>query len=177
VSLDGPDAKAFGASGCQGKKLPQGGTCQVAVTFDRSTQGGGDGKGNYSARLTITDNAEDSPQAVPLTSSLPPPDVTLNPKGLNFPSDTVTVLNSGAGADLIITNIAFSGTSAADFSVVGNTCGSGVHAGSTCTIQVGFNINAGASSCAELEYCGVMIISDNASGGQQHVPLDVAVIG
>ena len=180
VALSGPDAHAFTAQGCAGTTIAAGSSCQIAVSFDTKTQGGGDGKGNYTADLTITDNAETSPQTVQLTSYFPPPTVSLSPNPLTFPPDTVTVSNSGAGADLLITDVAISGPSAADFSIANNTCGSSLPAGNSCTIQVRFSRRGGAPFCqagSNSSFCAAITISDNADSGQQQVGLVVSLLG
>jgi hypothetical protein len=180
VTLDGPDAQSFSAKGCQGATLAPGSSCLIAVSFDTKTQSRGDGKGNYAAGLTITDDAGNSPQTVQLTAFYPPPAVTISPSTLKFPPDSVTVSNTSSGADLTVTNVAITGTSAADFTVASNTCDTSIHAGSSCTIQVRFSFRGNAPACSastDATYCAQLIISDNAGQGQQRVDLQTFVIG
>lgn len=77
------------------------------------------------------------------------PDVSVSPSSLTFaaealkttsPAQKVTLTNTG-GANLVITQIAISGTDAGDFAE-SNTCGSVVDANASCTISVTFTPTA-----------------------------------
>ena len=125
---------AVASNNC-GASLAAGATCSVGVTFSPATIGVRTGT------LTFTDDAANSPQIVSLTGTgyLP---VTLSPSSLTFPSrtvgtasaaKTVTVTNH-LNAALTVSAVAASG----DFAVAGNTCGSSVGAGLTCTVAVTF---------------------------------------
>jgi len=103
------------------------------------------------------------------------PAVSLSPTSVNFgnhnvgaasAAQTVTLSNSGSAA-LTISNIAISGTNAADFAQT-NTCPNGSNtlaAGSSCTISVTFTAGAlGARS-------GTLTFTDSATDSPQSVAL------
>jgi len=72
VAITGTNRSEFalvsGTTCVNGTMVPAGSSCAVNVTFTPSVAG------NASAALTITDNAADSPEMVPLSGSTPPPD-------------------------------------------------------------------------------------------------------
>ncbi len=120
--------------------LVAGASCTASVSFAPTVTGPTTGL------LTLNDDSGNlgASQAVTLagTGSLPR-HLSLSPATLNFsgytigdsPSQTVTVTNT-SGASVGITGIAMSG----DPSLVeGNTCGSILSAGATCTVTVTFN--------------------------------------
>jgi hypothetical protein len=96
--------------------------------------------------------------------------VTISPASLSFPIQVlgvasaaqVVTLKNGAPNSLTITNFAFSGSAAADFSQT-NNCGNALSGGASCAINVVFTpkgINNFAST---------LTISDSAPGGAQTV--------
>jgi hypothetical protein len=101
------------------------------------------------------------------------PTVTLSSSGLDFgirvvgtrsAPQTVTLSNASSVLALNITNIAITGTNAADFSQA-NTCGSGLPPGGECTITVTFAPSQiGPRSAA-------VTITDNAAGSPEAVAL------
>jgi len=125
---------AVASNNC-GASLAAGATCSVGLTFSPATTGARTGT------LTFTDDAPNSPQIVSLTGtgSLP---VTLSPSSLTFASRTVgttsaaktVTLTNRLNTALTVSTVAASG----DFAVAGNTCGSSVGAGLTCTVGVTF---------------------------------------
>ena len=145
--------------------LAAGANCTISVTFTPSTTN------NESASVSIADNANGSPQSVPLTGTGVAPNspaVTLSPTSVSFgnqqvgttsAAQTVTLTNSGTAA-LSITGISLTGANAADFAQT-NTCPispSTLAAGANCTISVTFTPSiTGAES-------GSLSITDNASG-------------
>lgn len=137
VSITGTNGSDFAQTNTCGQVAPSG-TCTISVTFTPTLVG------SESANLSITDDAANSPQAVPLSGVGVgiQPMVVLSASNLSFPiqlvgtsgvGQSVTLSNTGGGT-LNVTSIVSSG----DFSQV-NTCGSTVAAGGSCTITVTFN--------------------------------------
>ena len=177
ISITGANPGNFAeTSGC-GSSIAAGASCTISVTFTPATSG------SLSATLNVTDNASGSPQSVGLTGTGTAaaggtgggstPLLTLSPASLAFgnqpvatasSAQTVTLTNSGSAA-LSITSLAVTGTNASNFAEVGNTCGSSVAAGGTCTVAVTFTPSAAGATSAALT------IADNASGSPQSVSL------
>lgn len=64
IKLGGANADAFSFTGnCAGGSIEPGASCNLTVTFKPSSSG------NYSATLSFTDNAPDSPQVVPISGA------------------------------------------------------------------------------------------------------------
>jgi hypothetical protein len=163
VSVTGTNSGDFGHTGACGELAPSA-TCTINVTFTPTISGA------ETADLSITDNAANSPQLVPLsgTGVATGPVVVLSATSLAFgtqlvnttsPVQVVTLTNTG-GAALTITGIVTKG----DFSQT-NTCGSSVAAGASCTISVAFRptqINT---------RFGSITVTDNAPTSPQVVSL------
>ena len=152
---------------CQSSVAPNTG-CLVGVTFTPTASG------TRTGTLSITDNAEGSPQTVSLTGqgTTPAPTVSLSsnalifnswPVGATSASLNVTVTNSGTQA-LTITSIAITGPNASDFAQT-NNCPNSLNAGTSCTINVTFKPTVAGSWTAALS------ITDNAPGSPQAVSL------
>jgi uncharacterized membrane protein len=77
---------------------------------------------------------------------------------------TLTVTNCGTVA-LLITNVTLTGTDAAQFAVVGNTCSS-VPAGGTCSVSVRFTPTSGGA------YTASLMVFDNVAGSPQTIALN-----
>jgi hypothetical protein len=128
-----------------------GASCVLPVEYNPSAVGSNTGS------LTLTTNGGSSP-VIPLTGTAAS-DVTVTPTTLAFGTIThattkvlnVTVSNVGKIASLTV-KTAVSGTGAAEFTVLttGNTCGSGVAPGKTCTLPVQFDPAAAAAYSATL---------------------------
>jgi hypothetical protein len=136
--------------------------CTMSVGFTPTTLG------TRTASVSITDNAANSPQTIPLTGVGVQPAVSLSSTSLTFPTQvvftnskaqTVTVTNTGVGI-LSITNIALTGP----FTQT-NTCGSNVNAGSTCTLTVIFRPTTAGS------ITGSLSLTDNAPDSPQTINL------
>jgi hypothetical protein len=164
ISISGPDAQDFGqTNNCIGNLAPNA-NCQVNATFSPIAAG------SLSATLTISDNAFLNPtQNVSLTGYAVKPVVSLSPPSVTFPGQyvgtsglpqMVTVTNTGS-ATLTITKVT---TSPADFGSLSN-CTNSVPPGMNCTIGVFFDPTASGNRAGEL------IITDNAGGSPQTVPL------
>ncbi len=140
------------------------GSCTISVTFAPTKIGG------RSGAVKITDNAPASPQSVALhgTGTV----VELNPASLGWGvvrvgysgvTQATTLTNIGSTA-LSITGITIAGTDPGDF-LQTNTCGTGVGAGGSCSINVTFVPKAAGARSA------YVAISDNGGGSPQHLPL------
>jgi hypothetical protein len=162
IQITGTNSGDFAqTNNCPGSVPPNNG-CQISVTFTPTAAG------TRNAALTITDNAPDSPQSVPLTGVGVLPAVTFSPTSLTFPNQVVfttspaqqvTLTNSGAGV-LTIARISVTGP----FHQT-NNCPNSLNPGANCTISVGFHPkNKGA-------FHGALSVTDNAPGSPQKVPL------
>ncbi|MGD0921458.1 MAG: choice-of-anchor D domain-containing protein, partial [Terriglobia bacterium] len=170
VSLTGTNPGDFAKTGdtCTGANVAPANSCTITVTFTPTTTGA------RSATLSITDNAPDSPQTVPLTGTGTAPTVGLSLASLAFGNQlknttssplTETVTNTGTGT-LTISGVSLTGTNPGDFAKTGDTCtGANVAPSSTCIITVTFTPTATGARSATLS------ISDNASGSPHTVPL------
>jgi hypothetical protein len=144
--------------------LQVGSSCQIKVQFKPTM------KGPASGKLSVTDDATGSPQAVALfgTGTV----VKLSTVGVNFGDQKVGTESAGApvlltntgSTTLSITQIAITGQDAGDFSQT-NNCGSSVPPGANCTIKVRFKPTNRGERSAKLA------ISDNGGGSPQEVAL------
>jgi hypothetical protein len=144
--------------------LPVNGNCQIQVKFAPQL------KGQIAGTLSVTDDAQGSPQAVALSGTGTV--AKLSTVGVNFgnqkvgtksPPAPVKLTNLGKSA-LMIQQISIKGVNAGDFSQT-NNCGSKVPAGGSCTIKVIFAPQAMGRRSASLQ------ISDNGGGSPQKVAL------
>jgi phosphatidylethanolamine-binding protein (PEBP) family uncharacterized protein len=153
-----------------GASVAAGANCVITVTFTPTASG------NRYGTLTITDNAGNSPQSLPLAGNgLPAPIVTLSPTALTFvdqPTNTTSStaqsvqLSNTGNATLTITSVTITGTNGGDFALVSNTCGGTIPAGGpACTISVTFTPTAAGGRTAAIT------IVDNAPNTPQSVPL------
>ncbi|MGD0670433.1 MAG: PQQ-binding-like beta-propeller repeat protein [Candidatus Binatus sp.] len=124
-------------------------SCTLGVAFTPNATGA------HSATLMLTDNAGTGSQNVAL-SGTGLADVTITKTGLSWGEEKFGILYKGAFAVVnhqntsVTLSESFSGSNAADFSVVGGTCGSMLAAKSSCTIVVGFSPGALGSEAASL---------------------------
>jgi hypothetical protein len=127
-------------------------------------------KGVRTGRVTITDNAADSPQIIRLKGTVTV--VQVSPSALDFgdqvvgtTSDpqTATVTNTST-EDLHISGIGISGANFGDFAET-TTCGSRLAGGGSCTIDVTFTPGARGDRHASLK------IVDDGGASPQAVPL------
>ena len=154
-----------GTGNCSGS-VAAGASCTISVNFTPATIG------TRTGTVTITDNASNSPQTIPLTgsgvSSSGSTTVSVSPTSLSFGRvrvgntsgpQTVTVTNTGSTAVSIggaVTSGQFAET---------NNCGSSLAVGASCAINVTFQPTSSGTQT------GTLTISDNASGGPQTVSL------
>jgi len=126
---------AISANTC-GATLGINATCKISVTFTPVQAGA------LTGAITITDNAPNSPQSVPL-SGTGTAQATLTPASANFPKTTVG--DTSAAKTFTLKNlqsVALTGISASttgNFGVSATTCGSSLAAKSSCTISVTFS--------------------------------------
>ncbi len=163
VSVTGTNGRDFAQTNACGQ-LVAGATCTINVTFTPTILG------TETGSLSVTDNAANSPQLVPLSGVGvgSGPMVILSPTSLNFGTEVfgvtsapqvVTLSNIGNGA-LDITSI----TRIGDFAQT-NNCGSSVAAGGNCTITVTFT-PSGINT-----RLGSVSVTDNATNSPQTVSL------
>ncbi|HZL25879.1 MAG TPA: choice-of-anchor D domain-containing protein [Acidobacteriaceae bacterium] len=159
-----PTAFAMTATTC-GSSLAPNASCTVTLTFTAP------GVANYSATLTITDNAAGSPQTVALNgtgTAVPAPTLAFSPGGLTFTatnvgttsaSQSVAITNNGNAA-LTISSIALSGGTPSAFAQT-NNCGSSVAANTSCSIYVTFTPGTTGPLSSSV------VVTDNATGSPQ----------
>jgi hypothetical protein len=144
--------------------LPIGSECQIQVEFAPVN------KGVATGSLSVTDDAEGSPQKVELTGSGTV--VTISPLDINFGNQTVGThsspvpvkLKNVGKSSITISQIAIKGADAGDYSQT-NNCGHTLSGGGSCTIQVTFTPQAKGNRSASLE------VFDNGGGSPQKVAL------
>ncbi len=168
VALSGPNVANFTETGdtCTGATLAPNATCAVSLTFT-PPQGG-----TFTATMTVTDNAFDSPQTVGITGVGDAPAVLLSTTNLVFSdqnlgatsaASAVTVTNTGA-ENLVISTATLGGTNAADFAKTADTCtGATVAPTGTCTVSATF-----APSVAGLR-SATLTLADNTFDSPQVV--------
>lgn len=152
-----------------GTSLASKAKCNIAVTFSPSTAGAINGA------VSISDGTLFTPQLVPLSgtgsggSTAPltfsPATLSFNPEAVGTTSagKPVTVKNTSATA-LTLNSIATSGDFSANAGATTPcTTGLSLGTGKTCTLSITFSPAIGASGAIN----GAVVISDNASVGQQ----------
>jgi Big-like domain-containing protein/VCBS repeat protein/HYDIN/CFA65/VesB family protein/centrosomal CEP192-like protein len=149
-----------------GEMLGPGASCTANVTFKPTT------KGPLSGSISITDNAPDSPQSVPLSGT--GTFVQLTPTSVNFgtqpvnttsPPKYVTLENKGdTPLNFTGSGISLTGSDPGDFAQQ-NNCGSGLASGAYCRIKVTFTPSQQGKRTADIS------VSDDGGGSPQLVPL------
>ncbi|UWZ84576.1 choice-of-anchor D domain-containing protein [Occallatibacter riparius] len=172
IGLTGPDPGDFAQTNNCPAALTSGLSCTINATFTPTAAG------TRGATITVTDNAANNPQGVPLSGTgqaVTAPIVSLSPTSLTFASQnvgtssapqTITLSNVGTGP-LYISSIAIAGTNPGDFSST-NTCPSGTNSldvNASCTISVTYSPLAGGSRTASLT------VTDNAADSPQNASL------
>ncbi|MGC1476843.1 MAG: choice-of-anchor D domain-containing protein, partial [Terriglobales bacterium] len=163
VAITGTVSSDFSQTNtCTGSLAPAA-TCTIKVTFTPTTIE------SQTGTVTITDNATNSPQAVPITGTGAEAAVDLSPSALAFPSTvegttsaplTVTVENYG---DANLTPITVS--VAGPFVISANKCVAPLAPGLTCTISIEFSPKAAGA------FAGAVTIIDNAGDSPQQIEL------
>jgi hypothetical protein len=161
ITTSGDFAQTPSSKPC-GSTLAVGANCKIKVTFTPTQLG------LRTGNLTITDNASNSPQTVPL-SGTGGPQATLTPASATYPARAVgttspakvfTLTNKQTAA---LTGIVISTTG--DFSVSSTTCPPSLGGPFTCTINVVFTPTAvGART-------GTLSVADSASNSPQTASL------
>ena len=157
----------FAQTNTCGSTVAAGANCTISVTFTPTATG------NRYGSVTITDNASDSPQTIPLAGSgLAAPIVNLAPTSLTFASQPVNSTSSGqtvvlantGSATLNIASITITGVNNGDFART-TTCGATVPAGGNCAISVTFSPTAAGTRLA------AVTIADDAGNSPQSIAL------
>jgi subtilase family serine protease len=158
IATSGDFALATSTKPC-GSTLAAGASCKIAVTFTPTQVG------TRTGNLTITDDASNSPQTVPLSGTGVVP-VTLTPAtaifaktkvGTTSAAKTFTLTNKQTSGS--VTGISISTTG--DFAVSAKTCGTSLAASASCTISVTFTPTAVGTRT------GTLKVTDNASNSPQ----------
>jgi hypothetical protein len=174
ITLAGTNAGDFSeTNNCpiSSSTLAAGASCTLTMAFTPSATGA------RSASVSLSDNAANSPQSLPLsgTGVIPSPGVGLTPTSLTFgaqkvgttsAAQSVTLANTGTAA-LTISSIGLTGANPGDFAET-NTCPIGpstLAAGASCAISVSFTPTANGARTASVS------ISDNAAGSPQSIVL------
>jgi len=157
IVISGDFAAATSTKPC-GSTLAAGANCIIKVTFTPTQLGARTGK------ITINDDASNSPQTVPLSGTGIAP-VTLTPTSATYAAQTVgttslpktfTLKNNQS---VTLSSIVISTTG--DFSVSTTTCGASLAAKTNCTIKVVFTPTATGTRT------GTLHVADNASNNPQ----------
>jgi hypothetical protein len=160
ITLSGPNPGQFTQSNTCGSSVAVGSACTISVEFDPT----GTGAKTATLNVNVDPGAPNGTQTVKLSGTGVAPPYTVSPTSLAFGNQlhgtssapqSVTITNTGA-AVLPITSITLSGPNPGQFSQ-GNTCGSSVAIGGSCTVSVEFaptgtgkktatlNVNAGGN--------------------------------
>jgi hypothetical protein len=163
VTLSGVNATDFQVSNPCSTVVPAA-ACVMTVTFDPLADG------TRTATITITDNANSSPQSVALQGV--GTEVSLSSGSLSFPPQTagttssplVATLTNVGTTSLSFTSIKMAGKNLQDFAQT-NTCIPALAAGATCTISVTFTPASVGSWSASIS------IKDNGGSSPQTISL------
>ncbi len=159
---------AKGANACTlpTAKLVAGSSCTLSVDFIPAVAGA------VTAALTISDNAQGSPQSVALSGnggtagiSISPSSLSFAPESVGIPSAPVTANIKNTGTSPLSMTVGIVGSDPADFSETDNCSQLPLGAAQTCMVSVTFNPKQAGSRSA------VVQISDNAPENPQTIPL------
>jgi hypothetical protein len=180
ITVTGANGSDFGEADNCPQSLGGNASCIANVTFQPLAPGA------RSASISISDDAQNSPQIVPVTGTATQAGVKLSPTSVDFGSQTsgtpstpigVAVTNTGNGT-LVLSQIKFTGTNVADFSETDNCTGgaatSGFSPGDTCTIQITFKPACGNGPAGRTAMLSVI---DNAPGSPQTIALSGTATG
>jgi len=152
---------------CESTTVAPGTYCTINVTFTPSVPV------NRTGQITVTDDAQGSPQTVPLTGaglgslSLSPTSLTFTPQAIGTTSPTQAVMATNTSAKTVnVTSIVANH----DFAAT-NTCGSAIPAGVTCTIFVTFTPTLAGNRT------GDVIATDSAPASPQNAALSGVGLG
>ena len=157
IAISGDFALATSAKPC-GSTLAAGASCKISATFTPTQLGVRTGN------ITITDDAANSPQTVPLSGTGVAP-ATLTPATATYKATTVGTTSVAKNFTLTnhqsvsLQSISISVTG--DFAVSAKTCAATLPANTSCTISVTFSPTAVGTRT------GTLSVSDNASNSPQ----------
>jgi hypothetical protein len=149
-----------------GTLLQIGTSCTVTVSFTPTANG------SLPGTISITDSATNSPQTVTLSGTgtgAPTVTVTVTPATLTFPSQLLGTPSTSQGVTVKNTSTLSTtlsvGAATGDFAETGNTCGSSLGAGVSCTFNVIFTPTATGTRT------GSIAVTDQATNSPQSVNL------
>jgi len=167
ISFGGTNPLSFSQTNDCGTSLPGGGTCTINVSFTPVNSG------PLSATLSVTDDANNSPQTVSLSGTATgSPTLGFSPASVSFGNQAfgtstaavpITVTNTGASA-VAISSIVVTGNNTSAFPE-SNTCPSSLAVGNKCTINVSFAPTASGS------FSAAVTVTSNASGSPMSINL------
>jgi hypothetical protein len=164
ITITGTNAGDFAETNTCGTTLAAGDNCSISIVFTPAAVG------NFTASLSVADNATDTPDTATLQLTgtgvpAPAPLAVLIPSSLSLPNtaattsaspQTITLSNSGT-APLNISAISITGANPTDFTET-NNCGGTLAVNATCTISVTFSPQSAAI------FSGGVSVTDNAAG-------------
>ena len=172
--------------------LPASATCTISVTFEPGTRAPSctpNAACGSSAQIVLTSNAPGSPRAISLlgnsgtgaTVQVSPNPIAFQGQAVGIPSDPIGAEVSNNGdLDLTISNVAITGTNAADFSFSltptdgAPSCNNPLRkGGNTCEIDVTFNPAAGATGTRTAN----LVLTDSGIGSPHSFPITGLVAG
>ncbi|MGA7155275.1 MAG: choice-of-anchor D domain-containing protein [Acidobacteriaceae bacterium] len=174
IAITGTNAASFVETNNCPASVIASSICTITVTMQPTAA-----NTSYSAALTVVGNAGSSTgitQSVALTgtsgASGPAPQLVIAPTSLDFTGKpvgtsvlkSIMLTNHGTSA-LILNSIAISGSTNFIPQSSAITCGTSLAAGASCTYTVDFYAAAMGS------FTGTLVITDNALGSPQSVPL------
>ena len=172
VTLGGNNAGEFSmTNGCNGPYAANAG-CVITMTFTPLAAG------QRSATITITDDAGNSPQIIPVngtatTATPTKPIVSLSStnvvfgtitQGASSAQQSVTVSNAG-GAALHISSVTLGGASPSDFSLTNGCTASSYAVNASCTLSISFAPLLTGSRAASI------VLADDAADSPQTIQL------
>ena len=161
IAVSGDFAQITSSKPC-GTTLAAGKSCTIKITFTPEQLGA------LTGALTITDNASNSPQTVPL-SGTGEPQATLTPVSATYAAQKVATSSAAKVFTLAnkqtvaLTSLVISTTG--DFAVSTTTCGTSLAAKTSCTISVVFTPTATGTRT------GSLTVADSAIGSPQTASL------
>jgi hypothetical protein len=159
IGFTGTNSTDFAQTNTCGTVLGAGASCTISVTFSPGALG------SRSATLTVTDDANDSPQQISLTGTGVAP-VTLSSTSLNFGNVVIGTSRTASPVTLTnhqnvsLTNISI--VTKAPFSQV-NTCGTSILSGASCSITITYTPTVAGTQL------GTVTISDSANNSPQTI--------
>jgi hypothetical protein len=168
ITVTGTNAAAFTfASGALPITVAAGNSTTVNVTFTPTA------RTSYSASLSFTDNAGNSPQSVALSGTGTSPGYSPSATSFDFGTQNVgttstpqqLVITNNGNANLVITNLQLAGTNPGDFAFTAGTLPITVTPNQTTSINLTFIPTAEMARSATLQ------ITDNADSSPQSVAL------